>query len=39
LLFSVESEFSKKGLIRRRIKSNSVTAAELGSTQADYKEM
>jgi len=26
-------------LIRRRIKSNSVTAAELGSTQADYKEM
>jgi len=40
LLFSVESKFSKKrGLIRRRIESNSGTAAELGSTQADYKEM
>jgi len=39
LLFSVEIEFSKKGLIRRRIESNLVTAAELGSTQADYKEM
>jgi len=26
-------------LVRRRIKGNSGTAAELGSTQADYKEM
>jgi len=26
-------------LIRRRIESNLATAAELGSTQADYKEM
>jgi len=29
----------KRGLIRRRIKSNSVTAAEMGSTQVDYKEI